>query len=170
MNIVPQRDKAPQEVSWLTADNCLVRVEESSIPSDLHDSTTINSSSSRTEIEHSPVQTDLLVLASTSVDKMAEPSIPISKIEKIVAASLEKLLRSDRGKEQVVIEDEEAKVESERKEPVDDTWQDEEFSSKKMPRRKSEPEQRTTIMTATLPTDLSAMMEEMLRDQDFNQY
>ncbi|KDP34435.1 hypothetical protein JCGZ_12795 [Jatropha curcas] len=72
---------------------------------------------------------------------MVEPSIPVSEIEKmiekIVAYSLEKLLRSDKDKEQVVIEDEEAKVESERKQHVDDTWQDEEFFSKKMPTKRS---------------------------------
>ncbi|KDP27729.1 hypothetical protein JCGZ_19706 [Jatropha curcas] len=51
-------------------------------------------------------------------------------IEKILASSLEKLMKSDKGKEQVVREDEEAKDESEKKEHVDDTWQDEEFFKK----------------------------------------
>ncbi|KDP27073.1 hypothetical protein JCGZ_22070 [Jatropha curcas] len=55
---------------------------------------------------------------------MAETSVPLSKmekmIEKIVAASLEKFMRSDKGKEKVVIEDdEEAKDESEKREHVD---------------------------------------------------
>ncbi|KDP24399.1 hypothetical protein JCGZ_26605 [Jatropha curcas] len=86
---------------------------------------------SRIEIQHFPAQAVLSVLTSTSIDKMVEPSIPIydieKMVEKIVATSLEKLLRSDKGKEQVVIEDDEAKGESERKEQVDDTWQDEEL-------------------------------------------
>ncbi|KDP30101.1 hypothetical protein JCGZ_18233 [Jatropha curcas] len=60
-------------------------------------------------------------------------------IERIVAASLKKLLRTDNGKEQVVIEDDEAKGESERKEHVDDTWQGEEFF-KKMFAKKAESE------------------------------
>ncbi|KDP21711.1 hypothetical protein JCGZ_03585 [Jatropha curcas] len=75
---------------------------------------------------------------------MAEPSILILKIEKmiekIVAASFEKLVRSDRRKEKVVVEDdEEAKDESEKKEHVDDTWQDDEFF-KKMSVKKAESE------------------------------
>ncbi|KDP34626.1 hypothetical protein JCGZ_11149 [Jatropha curcas] len=41
--------------------------------------------------------------------------IEIEPVEKIVAASLEKLLRSDKGKDHLVIEDDEAKGESERK-------------------------------------------------------
>ncbi|KDP47097.1 hypothetical protein JCGZ_03905 [Jatropha curcas] len=57
---------------------------------------------------------------------MAKTSVPLSDIEKmiekIVSTSLEKLLLTDKGKEQVVIEDEEPKVESEKKEHVDDTW------------------------------------------------
>ncbi|KDP30071.1 hypothetical protein JCGZ_18619 [Jatropha curcas] len=65
---------------------------------------------------------------------MAKPSIPVSEIEKmiekIVAASLKRLLCSDKGKEQVVIKDEKAKVESERKEHVDDTC---EYSSLCLP-------------------------------------
>ncbi|KDP33077.1 hypothetical protein JCGZ_13614 [Jatropha curcas] len=61
---------------------------------------------------------------------MVEPNIPVSEIEKmiekIVVASLEKLMRSDREKKKVVIEDdEEAKNESEKKERVDYTSQDE---------------------------------------------
>ncbi|KDP32230.1 hypothetical protein JCGZ_13837 [Jatropha curcas] len=141
--IASQRDKAPQEVSWLRADNHLVRAEEPSTLPDLPDSVPSSSSSSHFEIEYSSVQADLSVLASTSSDKMAEPSIPVSEIEKmiekIVAASLEKLLRTDKGKEQVVIEDDEAKGESERKEHIDDTWQDEEFF-KKMSAKKAESE------------------------------
>ncbi|KDP36029.1 hypothetical protein JCGZ_09995 [Jatropha curcas] len=50
-------------------------------------------------------------------------------IEKIVAASLEKLLHLDQGKEQVVIEDEEVKGESERKEHMGDTWRSYDFAS-----------------------------------------
>ncbi|KDP41099.1 hypothetical protein JCGZ_03229 [Jatropha curcas] len=56
---------------------------------------------------------------------MAQRRIPVSiigkMIEKIVAASLEKLMRSDKGKEKGVIEDDkEAKDESDKKEHVDD--------------------------------------------------
>ncbi|KDP27387.1 hypothetical protein JCGZ_20211 [Jatropha curcas] len=72
---------------------------------------------------------------------MGDSSISIFEIEKlvekIVAASLEKLLRTDRGKDHVVIEDDEAKGESEKKEHVDDTWQDEEFFAKEVPIKKS---------------------------------
>ncbi|KDP27388.1 hypothetical protein JCGZ_20212 [Jatropha curcas] len=86
---------------------------------------------SRFKIEYSPVQTDLSVLASTSADKMAKTSVPLSDIEKMiekmVASSLKKLLQTDNGKEQVVIEDEEPGVEFERKEHIDDTWQNEVF-------------------------------------------
>ncbi|KDP24271.1 hypothetical protein JCGZ_26624 [Jatropha curcas] len=74
---------------------------------------------------------------------MAKSSIPVSEIEKmiekIVASSLKKLIRSDKGKEQVVIEDEKAKDEFEKKEHIDDTWQDEEFF-KKMSAKKAESE------------------------------
>ncbi|KDP29304.1 hypothetical protein JCGZ_19460 [Jatropha curcas] len=63
---------------------------------------------------------------------MAETNVPLSEmeriIEKIVADSLEKFVRFDKGKKKVVIEDdEEAKDKSEKKEHVDDTWQDDEF-------------------------------------------
>ncbi|KDP24254.1 hypothetical protein JCGZ_26711 [Jatropha curcas] len=52
---------------------------------------------------------------------MAEPSVPLSEMEKmierIVASSIEKLMRSDKGKEKMVIEDdEEAKGEFEKME------------------------------------------------------
>ncbi|KDP38796.1 hypothetical protein JCGZ_05132 [Jatropha curcas] len=62
---------------------------------------------------------------------MAATNFPLSKlermIEKIVADSLEKFMRFDKGKEKVIEDDEEAKDESEKKEHVDDTWQDDEF-------------------------------------------
>ncbi|KDP21555.1 hypothetical protein JCGZ_03663 [Jatropha curcas] len=75
---------------------------------------------------------------------MGDTSIPVSGIEKIVekivAGSLEKLLLSDKGKDHVIVEDDEAKGESERKEDMDDTWQDEEFFAKKIPTKKAESE------------------------------
>ncbi|KDP24722.1 hypothetical protein JCGZ_25713 [Jatropha curcas] len=111
--IAPRRDKAPQEISWLRADNRLVRVEEPSTPSDLPDLVPTSSLGSRTEIENFLIQAKLSVSASTLVDNMGTTSVPMldieKMIEKIVAASLEKLLRSDKGKEQVIIEDDEAK-------------------------------------------------------------
>ncbi|KDP27674.1 hypothetical protein JCGZ_19566 [Jatropha curcas] len=76
---------------------------------------------------------------------MARPRIPISEvekmIEKIVAFSLEKLLHSDKGKEKVVIEDDErAKDKSEKREHVNYTWQDDEFFKKTSAKKaKSEP-------------------------------
>ncbi|KDP39820.1 hypothetical protein JCGZ_04919 [Jatropha curcas] len=56
---------------------------------------------------------------------MVEPSIPVSEIKKmikkIVVASLEKFIRFDKGKEKVVVkDDEEAKDESKKKEHVDE--------------------------------------------------
>ncbi|KDP26279.1 hypothetical protein JCGZ_22303 [Jatropha curcas] len=94
--IASRTNKVPEEASWLRADNRPVRVEEPSTPSDLPNTAPASSSGSRFEIDYSLVQTDLSVLASTSIDKMTEPSIPIVEmekmIEKIVAASLEKLL------------------------------------------------------------------------------
>ncbi|KDP44299.1 hypothetical protein JCGZ_19166 [Jatropha curcas] len=67
---------------------------------------------------------------------MSDSSILISEIkkliEKIVAANLEKLLWSDKGKDHVVIEDDEAKEEFKKKEQVDDTWQDKKFFAKKI--------------------------------------
>ncbi|KDP44565.1 hypothetical protein JCGZ_22147 [Jatropha curcas] len=73
---------------------------------------------------------------------MGETSIPVSNIEKvmekIVAASLDKLLRSDKDKDHAIVEDDEAKGKSERKEQLDDIWQDEEFFTMKMPTKKVE--------------------------------
>ncbi|KDP30150.1 hypothetical protein JCGZ_18111 [Jatropha curcas] len=115
--IAPYREKAPKVISWLRADSRLIRVEEPSTPSDLPSLISPNSLGSLFEIECSPIQTNLSILACTLTDKMAEPSIPVSEIEKmiekIVATSFEKLMISDKGKEKVVIEDdEEAKDES----------------------------------------------------------
>ncbi|KDP30283.1 hypothetical protein JCGZ_17153 [Jatropha curcas] len=126
VKIAPHRKKAPKAVNWLRSDNWLIKVEEPLTPFDLIDYAPSNSLGSRFEIEHFPIQKDLQVLASTSADKMVKPRIPISEIEKmiekIMATSLEKLLQTDKGKEQVVIEDDEVKGESERKENFDDTW------------------------------------------------
>ncbi|KDP27445.1 hypothetical protein JCGZ_19806 [Jatropha curcas] len=60
---------------------------------------------------------------------MGERSNPVSKIEKMV----KKIVAA-------CLEDDEAKGESKRKEQMDDTWQDEEFFTKKMPTKKTEPE------------------------------
>ncbi|KDP46804.1 hypothetical protein JCGZ_10794 [Jatropha curcas] len=102
VKIAPQREKAPQEISWLRVNNYLVRVEEPSIPSDLSNSIFANSLGSCIEIENSPTQADFSASTSTSVDNMGETSVPISEIEKlvqkIVAAGLEKLLRLDKDK------------------------------------------------------------------------
>ncbi|KDP35449.1 hypothetical protein JCGZ_10832 [Jatropha curcas] len=125
------REKSPQEVNWLRTVNCLVIVEEPSIPFDLSESVSASSLGSDFEIENSSVRADLLAYiaastTSTSTDKMGDSSIPISEIgnlvEKIVAASLEKLLQVDKAKDHVVIEDDKAKGESEKKEQMDDTW------------------------------------------------
>ncbi|KDP27659.1 hypothetical protein JCGZ_20007 [Jatropha curcas] len=59
-------------------------------------------------------------------------------IERIVATSLEKFLCSDKGKEHVNVQDNEKKGESEKKEQVDETWQDEEFFAKKVINKKLE--------------------------------
>ncbi|KDP41090.1 hypothetical protein JCGZ_03220 [Jatropha curcas] len=87
---------------------------------------------SRFKIESSSVQVDFSASTFTSSNRMRETNVPLSDIEKmiekIVAANLEKLMRSNKGKEKVVIEDDkEAKDESEKREHVDDTWQDDEF-------------------------------------------
>ncbi|KDP27117.1 hypothetical protein JCGZ_22026 [Jatropha curcas] len=75
---------------------------------------------------------------------MGDSSIPASEIEKlverIVAASLEKLLCSDKGKDHVVVEDKENKEEFEKKEQANETWQDEEFFAKKLSNQKAESE------------------------------
>ncbi|KDP23100.1 hypothetical protein JCGZ_00526 [Jatropha curcas] len=52
-------------------------------------------------------------------------------VERVVVASLEKLLPFNKGKEHVVVEDEQNKGESKRKEQADEIWQDEEFFAKK---------------------------------------
>ncbi|KDP27094.1 hypothetical protein JCGZ_20318 [Jatropha curcas] len=139
--IAPQREKALKVVSWLRTDSQLIRVEEPSTPFDLSSAASSSPLGSRFEIENSLGQKHSLVLVSTSADKMTELSIHVSKIEKmiekIVACSLEKLMRSDKGKEQVVIEDEEAKDEFDKMEHIDDTWQDEYFF-KKMSAKKAE--------------------------------
>ncbi|KDP30676.1 hypothetical protein JCGZ_15551 [Jatropha curcas] len=114
------QDSAPKGQSSIKSQlvksgNHLVRVEEPSTLSDLPDSTITNSLGPCFEIEYSPVQTDLSLLASTSIDKMAEPSISVFENEKmigkIVVASLEKLLCCNK-----------------------------ELFSKKMPTKKSKPE------------------------------
>ncbi|KDP20211.1 hypothetical protein JCGZ_10639 [Jatropha curcas] len=75
---------------------------------------------------------------------MDDSSILILKIErlveKIVVASSGKLLQSDKGKDHMVIEDDEAKGEFEKKDQVADTWQDEEFLAKKVTTKKAEVE------------------------------
>ncbi|KDP33121.1 hypothetical protein JCGZ_13568 [Jatropha curcas] len=75
---------------------------------------------------------------------MGDSSILISKfeklVEKIVASSLEKLLQSNKGKDHMVIEDDKVKGESEKKEQVDYTWQDEAFFTKKVSTKNVESE------------------------------
>ncbi|KDP45539.1 hypothetical protein JCGZ_18776 [Jatropha curcas] len=71
---------------------------------------------------------------------MFEPSVPLFEMEKMiekkVASSLMELIRSDKGKEKVVIEDDkEAKGESVKKGHIDDTWQDDEFFKKMSAKR-----------------------------------
>ncbi|KDP45130.1 hypothetical protein JCGZ_17462 [Jatropha curcas] len=147
VKIALRREKAPQEIKWLRMDSHLVRVEEPSIPYDLLDSVD-SSLGSCFEIENFQVQVDfqlqpllLLLFLLLTLVKVAFRFSEIEKlVEKIVAASLEKLLQSDKdkGKDHMVIEDDEAKGEFEGKEHVHDTWQDEEFFAKKvLPRRPS---------------------------------
>ncbi|KDP39452.1 hypothetical protein JCGZ_05327 [Jatropha curcas] len=93
---------------------------------------------------------------------MAEPSIPVFEIEKmiekIMVASFEKLIRSDRGKEKVVIEDDkEAKDEIEEKEHVDDTWQDYELFKKI---NVSPPKNLYMVESAKTPEEVMAEFEE----------
>ncbi|KDP26272.1 hypothetical protein JCGZ_22439 [Jatropha curcas] len=143
VKIATQREKPLKVVSWLSTYSRLIRVEEPSTPSDLPSSVSSSPSGSHFKIECSSVRTDS-VLTSASTDKMVKTSVPLFELEKmikkIVAASLEKFMRSDQGKEKVVIEDgEEAMDESEKREHVDDTWQDDEFFKISAKKFESEP-------------------------------
>ncbi|KDP36237.1 hypothetical protein JCGZ_09957 [Jatropha curcas] len=133
--------------NWLRTDSQLVRVEEPSVPFDLSKLVFASSLGSHCEREHSPIEvgfsapTIASTSASSSTDNMGDGSIQALEIEKmvgrIVIASLEKLLRSDKGKDHVVIEDDENKEEFEKKEQVDDTWQDEEFFTRNVTTKKA---------------------------------
>ncbi|KDP36498.1 hypothetical protein JCGZ_09343 [Jatropha curcas] len=124
--ITSQGEKAPRTISWSRTNSWLIKIEEPSTPSDLPSSASSSPLGFCFEIENSPVRTDSPISASTIADRMAKSSVHLSEMEKmmqrIVASSLEKLMRFDKGKEKVVIEDDgEAKGESEKKEHVDNT-------------------------------------------------
>ncbi|KDP29465.1 hypothetical protein JCGZ_19294 [Jatropha curcas] len=145
---VPKREAPPvptlvKEDQLKEAHELLLEIKQAQLDAMTPFQVLTSSLGSLTEIGNFLVQADLSVLASIFVDSMGEPSVPVSEIEKmvkkIVAANLEKLLGSNKGKEQVIIEDDEAESESERKEHMDDTWQDKELFAKKMPTKKTEP-------------------------------
>ncbi|KDP35073.1 hypothetical protein JCGZ_11025 [Jatropha curcas] len=122
VKIVPNKDKAPQDINWLRMDSRLAPIvyRGLSVTSRFPTSTTVSASAS----------------ASSSIEKMGDGNIPTFEIEKmvekLVVASLKRFLRFDKGKDHVIMEDEENQGEAEKKEQADKMWQDDVFFAKKV--------------------------------------